>query len=211
MKILRPLWLLCIAVGAVAQPAPTFEDGKGFFSYKQPIAAETLPDKRLKLVYFFQYDCDICLKGDDYLKQYAARYPHKVVLERYPYFPQGRLFTAKMHATFVELGRAELSDLYLFDSVGRKGAASLISSEAAVEKWLSHHQVDVEAFKRLFVSEQVAQRVEEYMAIYSKFRPILAPFLSINGRYILTESTLYNDDYTYAVLDFLYEQAQNGE
>lgn len=208
MKKYVALFLLWSA-GVVA--APVFEDGKGFFSYKQPLMEEPLPDKRLKLVYFFQYDCEACLRGDDYIKLYAERYPHKVQLERYPYFPQGKAFTAKMHATFIEMGRADLSELYLFDSQGRKGEASLMSSEQAVEKWLNAHNLDVAAFKKQFVSEQVKQRVQEYMAVNEKYRPPFAPFLSINGKYVLTDSTLYNDDYTYAVLDFLYEKVQKEE
>lgn len=29
------------------------------------------------------------------------------------------------------------------------------------------------------------------------------PYVIINGKYVLTASTLYNDDYSFAVLDFL--------
>lgn len=51
----------------------------------------------------------------------------------------------------------------------------------------------------------------EYTAIYQKYRPIAAPFVSINGKYVLLQSTLYNDDYTYAVLDHLYENRHNPD
>lgn len=34
------------------------------------------------------------------------------------------------------------------------------------------------------------------------------PYVIINGKYVLTASTLYNDDYSFAVLDFLIHQIQ---
>lgn len=188
---------------------PLFRDGKGFFTYKR--AFEDKVNGKLKLVSFFHYGCEPCVAADDYLKLYAERYPDKVVLERYPYFNEGKTFTARMHATFSEYGRPELSALYLFDSAGRKGEASLVDNEAAVEKWLVNHNVELHAFKALFNSEKVSQKVQEYIQISKKYVPPVSPFVSINGKYVLVQSTLYNDDYTYAVLDFLYEKEQENK
>lgn len=208
-------WLYTLIACGLSLPAlsyaetaakPLFHDGKGFFTYKKPLNEELAEDGKLKLVYFFHYDCAACVAGDDYLKMYASLHPEKVVLERYPFFNEGKTFTARMYATFLALGRQDLSDLYLFDSADKKGDASLVNSERAVEKWLSAHDVDIHAFKTLFNSDVVKQQVQEFVAISKKYHPPLAPFVSINGKYVLTHSTLYNDDYTYAVLDFLYDQ-----
>lgn len=215
-KYLLSLLLACCSLTAFAdekgkEKEPLFKDGKGFFTYKQPLV-ETLPaDNKLKLVYFFHYDCALCVNGDDYLKFYAERNPDKVVLERYPFFKDGKTFTARMHATFLEYGRPDLSDLYLFESEGKKGDASLVENEQAVERWLKNHGVDLAAFKALFASEKVKQKLQEYIEVSKKYRPPVAPFVSINGKYVLTQNTLYNDDYTYAVLDFLHEKEKKGE
>lgn len=194
-----------------AEKKPQFSDGKGYFMYKQPREEQALADGKLRLLSFFYYDCAACVTADDYLRLYAERNPDKVVLERYPYFNEGKTFTARLHAAFVEFGRADLSDLYLFDSEGRKGDASLVANEAAVEKWLVNHGVDIQAFKQLYASDKVRKRVDEYVEVSRKYVPSTAPFVSINGKYVLTQHTLYNDDYTYAVLDFLYEKERAAQ
>lgn len=198
-------------VAEVQQSAPLFYDGKGFYSYKKPVEEEKSAENKLNVVTFFDYDCAACVTADDYLKLYAERNPDKINLVRIPYFNGGKTFVARMHAAFIEFGRPELSDLYLFESEGRKGDASLVSNDSAVERWLENHQIDVKQFKSVFMSEAVKKRVEGYTEMYRKYRPITAPFVSINGKYVLVRNTLYNDDYTYAVLDHLYEHQNNPE
>lgn len=196
---------------SILSQAPLFYDGKGFFTYNSPINEEKLPDGKLKVVYFFDYECASCISADDYLKEYARRNPEKIELVRYPYFNKGRIFVARLHAAFEILGKSELSALYMFESEGKKGNASLVHNEQAIEKWLKQHDVDLVVLKTLLNSGLVKEKVAEYTAIYQKYRPIVAPFVSINGKYVLLQSTLYNDDYTYAVLDHLYENRHNPD
>lgn len=204
-------WSLVAFAEEKAKSEPLFKDGKGFFSYKIPLNEPLPADHKLKVVYFFHYDCTNCVAADDYLKMYAKYNASKVELERYPMFNEGKLFSAKMHATFLEYGRPDLSDLYLFESAGRKSETSLVSNERAIEKWLLDHGVDIVRFKRLYHSPNVQKKVDEYTEINKKYGPPFAPFAGINGKYVLTYKTLYNDDYTYAVLDFLHEKEKNGE
>lgn len=211
LSLLLAGWSLMVVAEEKVKSEPLFKDGKGFFSYKTPLNEPLPADHKLKVVYFFHYDCENCVAADDYLKMYAERNPDKVELERYPLFNEGKLFSAKMHATFLEYGRSDLSDLYLFESAGRKNDTSLVSNEKAIEKWLQSHGVDIAQFKQLFNSSTVKKKVDEYVEISKKYTPPFAPFVSINGKYVLTYKTLYNDDYTYAVLDFLHEKEKNGE
>lgn len=194
-----------------SEQAPLFYDGKGFYTYKKPVDETPSLDKKLMLVSFFDYDCAVCVVADDYLRLYAERNPDKVELQRIPYFNSGKTFVARMHATFVELGRPELSDLYLFESDGRKGERSLVGNEEAIERWLENHNVDIAHFKALFASDVVKNKATEYAEMYRKYRPIAVPFVSVNGKFVLVRNTLYNDDYTYAVLDHLYENQDNPE
>lgn len=214
MKFKQLFLLLVVALNSklwANETAPLFYDGKGFFTYRQAVDEEILPNGKLKVVSFFDYDCASCVIADDYLKQYAKYHPEKIELVRYPYFKNGKIFVARLHAAFEVLGRPELSDLYLFESEGKKGEASLVESEKAIEKWLDRHQVDIASFKQLLRSEQVKAKLDEYTEYYRKYRPITAPFVSINGKYVLVNSTLFNDDYTYAVLDHLFDNQNNPE
>ncbi|MDO4698028.1 MAG: thiol:disulfide interchange protein DsbA/DsbL [Pasteurellaceae bacterium] len=190
------------------QNEPLFKDGKGYYSYKQPLDI-ALPDNKILIQYFYQYGCNVCLKGDDYLKAYAERNADKVVLQRAPAFEKGNVFTAQMQATFVEYGRPELADKYLFDSADTHPARKLINDNEAIKRWLTQNQVDIDRFHQLFASEKIHQQVEKAHAFYQIYAPPLAPIAVLNGKYILIHNTLYNDDYTYAVLDFLVDKLHN--
>lgn len=194
-----------------AEKKPQFSDGKGYFIFLKDMQEPLLENGKLRLRSFFSFDCAACVSANDYIVEYAKRHPEKVEIERYPAILNGNYFTAKMHATFLEIGRPELSEIYLFDSEGRKGESSLMTNEAAVEKWLREHDVDVARFKQTYISPAVLKRVEEYDALNKKYAVIVSPFLGVNGKYILTQNTLYNDDYTYAVLDFLYEKERAAQ
>lgn len=214
MKFKQLFLLLVVALNSklwANETAPLFYDGKGFFTYRQAVDEEILPNGKLKVVSFFDYDCASCVAADDNLKLYAKHNSEKIELVRYPYFKNGKIFVARLHAAFEVLGRPELSDLYLFESEGKKGETSLTENEAAIEKWLEQHQVDVASFRQLLNSDQVKTKLDEYAQLYRKYKPITAPFVSINGKYVLISSTLFNDDYTFAVLDHLFDNQNNPE
>lgn len=205
------LFMLCLSAMSMAQPtetAPQFADGNGYYSYKKPLTLP-LPEEKILIHYFYQYDCEICLKGDDYLKAYAAHHPDKVVLTRSPSFANNSEFTARMHAALTEYGRPDLSDKYLFDSVGRKGKQHLVNDNDAIARWLRQNGIDPNSFHDLFTSDQVKQRMAQDRAIYQAYSPPVTPMAVLNGKYILVQDTLYNDDYTYAVLDFLVDKLQH--
>lgn len=191
--------------GKNLQTEPLFKDGKGYYSYKQPIKVE-VPKGKVKIHYFYRYGCEVCLNADDYLKLYAARHSDKVELIRVPAFEKGDPFTAQMNATFAAYGGPELSDKFLFDSAGRKGEQSLVENNNAIKRWLAQNSVDIDAFYQLFLSEKVKQQVEQDRSQFRQFSPPITPMAVLNGKYLLIHNTLYNDDYTYAVLDFLVEK-----
>ena len=193
------------------QVEPLFRDGKGYYSYKKPVEVELPKDGKILIQYFFKYDCEVCLNGDDYLKQYTERNKDKVILNRSPAFDKGEAFTAQMHSSFEALKRNDLSDLYLFDSAGRKEAASLVKNNEEILKWLTAKGIEPKAFYRLFDSDSVKQKVNQELALFKKYSPPFTPIAILNGKYLLLQNTLYNDDYTYGVLDFLVEKLQQEQ
>lgn len=188
---------------------PVFKDGQGFYSYKKPLDLELPKDGKVLIQYFYQYGCEICLNADDYLKAYANRNADKVVLQRSPSFLGGSEFTAKMNAAFTTYGRKELSDKYLFDSADKLVRTSLIEDNEAIKNWLVKNDVNIPEFYQVFSSPEIEQNVVQDRDLYQKYySPPRSPMAVLNGKYILISDTLYNDDYTYAVLDFLVDKLQ---
>lgn len=192
------------------QNAPLFKDGKGYYTYKQPVDI-SLPKGKVVIHYFYRYGCEICVNADDYLKQYARLHPESVELVRLPAFDKGNPFAVQMNAAFTEYGRPELSDKFLFESAGRKGEQSLVANNNAIVQWLKQNSVDVPQFYQIFLSEKVKQQVEQAQSLFAKFSPPVTPIAVLNGKYLLVQNTLYNDDYTYAVLDFLVDKLQQEQ
>lgn len=192
------------------QNEPLFKDGKGYYSYKKAVNVP-LPEGKVLIQYFYQYDCAICLSADDHLKQYAERHKDKVVLQRSPAFVKNSDFTAKMNATFQAYGHPELSDKYLFDSASSKKNQNLVTNDEAIKRWLVANGVDLYQFHQLFSSPDIKAQVEKALALYRTYSPPITPIAVLNGKYILIRNTLYNDDYTYAVLDFLVEKLEQEQ
>ena len=56
---------------------------------------------------------------------------------------------------------------------------------------------------RAAYSPKVRQDITEAIALTEEYGVFTYPYVIIGGKYVLTASTLYNDDYAIAVLDFL--------
>lgn len=214
-KFAKLLIFLTASLGAFSSYAnteePLFKDGKGFYSYTHPLNVELPKDGKVLIQYFYRYGCKVCLNADDYLKAYAERNSDKVVLQRNVGFYKGNAFSAKMDAAFQLIGKPELSDLFLFDSADQKDEVSLVKQDKVITAWLKRHRIDPKEFETVFKSDEAKQKMEENLALYRKYMPPRDPIAIINGKYILIQNTLYNDDYTFAVLDFLVNKLQNEQ
>ncbi|MCK3655861.1 hypothetical protein A4G19_08845 [Pasteurellaceae bacterium Macca] len=184
---------------------PLFKDGKGYYSYVKPLNLPPLANNKVQLQYFYHYGCEVCLTALDTLKAYAKRHSEQVALTISPSFEKGSTYTSQMNATFEAAGKPELSELFLFDSTYQnKEKNHLVKNNQAIIRWLEEHNVNTKEFYRLFTSEKVRKQVEEDHKRYQQYlSPPFSPYLAINGKYILVKNTLFNDDYTFAVLDFL--------
>lgn len=203
------LVVLSSAVLAETSSEPLFKDGKGYYSYKSPLNVTLPQDGKILITYFYQYGCQVCLDGDDYLKQYVSRHSDKVVLERIAVPSDESKISMGLNAIFEVLGRPELSDLYLFDSAYRK--EQLIKDNKAIEKWLTTHQVSLKEVEDIRQSLAYKQKLMETRRIIHHYSPSFIPMAVLNGKYVLVKNTLYNDDYTFAVLDFLVDKLQKEQ
>lgn len=63
----------------------------------------------------------------------------------------------------------------------------------------------------MFHSDEVKTRMKQQQILFNKYNPPYVPIAVLNGKYILLQNTLYNDDYTYGVLDFLVNKLQQEQ
>ncbi|MDO4626896.1 MAG: thiol:disulfide interchange protein DsbA/DsbL [Pasteurellaceae bacterium] len=190
---------------SIAQPE--FMDGKDYFSYSTSINESPRSDKKIVVKSFFDYDCRTCVNTRDILAVYGQINAGKVVIEDYPVATDETPFTAQVYYTLAQMKQDDLSDALLFETSDPKRYQQLSQYEKLLE-WLDMQGVDTNVFDQIYHSEKIKNQVDDAVAQTEKYGVFTYPFVVIDGTYALTESTLYNDDYTFAVLDALVKKIQ---
>ncbi|WP_052122402.1 thioredoxin domain-containing protein [Chelonobacter oris] len=178
-----------------------FEDGKDYFSYTIPIKSNPI-DNRIEIKLFFTYECAYCLTAFDNLSLYQRLHDEQIRLILQPIAADEALFGPNVYYSLLNLDRAGLAELLLFDSAEQQGKASLVEGENLYH-WLISHNVALDQFLMQLKSQAIAAKAKEAVDLTEKYGVFTSPFVVIDGQYVLTSSTLYNDDYTFAVMDFL--------
>lgn len=179
-----------------------FEDGRDYFSYQEPVEHRLRADHKIRIQFFFDYDCRVCTVAQDILQLYGQMRPNKVALEQYPVATAESEFSARVFYTLKDLNAPELSDLLLFETADKARFAEL-ASEQKMQKWAEEQKLDKQQFGQTFHSAKVNEEVESAIELTEEYGVFTYPYVVIGGKYVLTASTLYNDDYSIAVLDFL--------
>lgn len=179
-----------------------FEDGRDYFSYQEPIGLSSHRDKKIRIQFFFDYDCRVCSSAQDILELYSQMRPAKISLEQYPVATTESQFSAKIFYTLRALKADELSNVLLFETAEKSRYAE-IASPAKILKWAEEQGFDKQAFTQAENSADVKEKVKESIALTEEYGVFTYPYVVIGGKYVLTASTLYNDDYSVAVLDYL--------
>ncbi|MBN6078364.1 thiol:disulfide interchange protein DsbA/DsbL [Aggregatibacter actinomycetemcomitans] len=184
------------------EESPEFEDGKDYFSYEYPIAMPARNDHRVIIQFFFDYDCRVCSSAQDILELYTQINRDRVVLEEFPVATNKARFTAGVFFSLQALNAEHLSSALLFETSERQRYIKLSRIENLVH-WLQKQGIDRDSFLEMYHSDQIHQQVNDAVLMTEEYGVFTFPYVIINGKYVLTASTLYNDDYALAVLDFL--------
>lgn len=179
-----------------------FEDGRDYFSYQEPIDQPLRADKKIRLQFFFDYDCRVCSSAQDILELYVQMRPSKVVLEQYPVATAESQFSARVFYTLKALDAPELSNLLLFET-SEKLRFGELSKGNNIQQWAEEQGIDKQAFHQAASSDVVKEHIQDAIELTEEYGVFTYPYVVIGGKYVLTASTLYNDDYSIAVLDFL--------
>ena len=186
----------------IVQNEAEFQDGRDYFSYTIPIKNTTDTENKIKLLSFFDYDCRVCINTQDILTLYSQINPNSVIVEEYPVATPKTLFSARVYYSLKQMQHEDLSDLLLFETADATRYREISKYENLLA-WLKQQNVDIQRFNEVYNSKETAQKIEQAILLTEKYGVFTYPFVVIEGQYVLTNSTLYNDDYTFAVLDFL--------
>lgn len=179
-----------------------FEDGRDYFSYQEPVGQPLRADKKIRIQFFFDYDCRVCSSAQDILELYSQMRPNKIALEQYPVATAESQFSAKVFYTLKALKADELSSALLFETAEKSRYAEL-ASQAKILKWAEEQGFDKQVFISTENSAGVKDKVKDAIELTEEYGVFTYPYVVIGGKYVLTASTLYNDDYSVAVLDYL--------
>lgn len=179
-----------------------FQDGRDYFSYRSPIKIDRHNDERILIQSFFDYDCRVCVNTQDILAIYSQINSNSVVVEEYPVATKETPFSARVYYSLRQMGHQDISDSLLFETVDSKRYRELAKYDNLL-KWLKEQQVDAKHFDLIYRSDDINKKLSEAIYRTENYGVFTYPFVVIEGKYVLTNSTLYNDDYTFAVLDFL--------
>ena len=182
-----------------------FEDGRDYFSYLEPIPELAQEDGKMLIQFFFDYDCRICSSALDILELYSQINRDKVLLREYPVATAKDQFSANVFFTLQQMNAEQSSAALLFETA-QKQRYSELSRLDNLRQWLKQQDIDDNEFMRLYYSLAVKLKVKQAIDKTEEYGVFTFPYVIINGKYVLTASTLYNDEYSFAVLDFLINQ-----
>ena len=179
-----------------------FEDGRDYFSYQEPIEQAKRNDRKIPIQFFFDYDCRVCSSAQDILQLYSQIRPNKVALEEHPVATNEAKFSATIFYTLQRLKVGELSDTLLFET-SEKARYTELSTLDKMREWVVSQGISKAEFNKVVHSKEVKEDVSNAIYLTEEYGVFTFPYVVIGGKYVLTASTLYNDDYGVAVLDFL--------
>ncbi len=179
-----------------------FEDGRDYFSYQEPIEQAKRNDRKIPIQFFFDYDCRVCSSAQDILQLYSQIRPNKVALEEHPVATNEAKFSATIFYTLQRLKVGELSDVLLFET-SEKARYTELSTLDKMREWVVSQGISKAEFNKIVHSKEVKEDVSNAIYLTEEYGVFTFPYVVVGGKYVLTASTLYNDDYGVAVLDFL--------
>ncbi len=198
-----------------AEEQRTFQEGKDYFAYSQPILLDpqveqnsTTDEPPVQILFFFDYDCRNCINVQDFFALYQ-QLGDNIIVEEYPVAVDGSEFSAKVYYSLQRMNHSDIADLLLFETADVQNYRRF-SQFPQLLKWLETQKIDTALFTDIYNSQDIAMKVKQAKMRTERFGVFTFPFVVIDGRFVLTNSTLYNDDYSFAVLDFLVKKIRTS-
>ena len=114
----------------------------------------------------------------------------------------GTVRDAAKQLGLISLKVGELSDTLLFET-SEKARYTELSSLDKMREWIVSQGINKAEFNKVVHSAEVKEDVNNAINLTEEYGVFTFPYVVVGGKYVLTASTLYNDDYGVAVLDFL--------
>lgn len=108
------------------------------------------------------------------------------------------------------LSASELSNVLLFET-SEKSRYTELSTANKIQQWAEEQGLDKQLFIQTENSQSVKEQIQNAIELTEEYGVFTYPYVVIGGKYVLTASTLYNDDYSVAVLDFLVNKIEQEQ
>ena len=125
-----------------------------------------------------------------------------MALDEYSVATNKAKFSATIFYTLQRLKVGELSDTLLFET-SEKAHYTELSTLDKMREWVVSQGMSKAEFNKVVHSKEVKEDVSNAIYLTGEYGVFTFPDVLVGGKYVLIASTLYNDDYGVAVLDFL--------
>lgn len=191
-----------------SEPSYSFTTGNDFFTYEKPFPSDKgSSGHEINMELFFAYDCATCLTALDSLHVYQKQHKN-IHIKLQPVAVEKQTFSADIYYSLLALGREDLAEKLIFDSTGYENKKLTLVDEKNFGRWLTKNDISSTKFIAALNLNTVQQKVNDSIQRTAKYGVYTVQFLVIDGQYVLTKQTLFNDDYTYAVLNFLIDKIE---
>ena len=101
--------------------------------------------------------------------------------------------------------------MFLLFETSEKSRYAELSATNKIQQWAEEQALDKQLFIQAENSERVKEQIQDAIELTEEYGVFTYPYVVIGGKYVLTASTLYNDDYSVAVLDFLVNKIEQEQ
>ena len=144
---------------------------------------------KVEVIEFFWYGCPHCYALEPVLEPWTKKLPKEVVFKRVPaVFNEQWGVAARVFYSLEAINELERVHRALFDAVHKDNLR--ITDESAVAGWLGKHGVDAEKFKAAYRSFTVETKLKQAMQMTRAYRFDGVPALAVQGRYVMTASSI---------------------
>jgi thiol:disulfide interchange protein DsbA len=183
-----------------------FDEGIEYrlLSNQPPVAG----DKPIEVTEFFWYGCPHCFQFEPYIKKWLETKPDGVKFVKVPAtFNKPAKFHAYVFYALDLMGEADRTTDIIFEAMHKQG--NRLADQAAVEKLLAQHNVNIDNFRKAMKSFNVDSKVKRATDQFRKYGLRGVPSMAVSGRFVSNEVKNYQE--LISVTDHMIELAREEQ
>lgn len=184
-------------------------EGRDWKAVSIPGAPDSDTDE-IEVLEFFSYGCPHCGDLNPLIEDWKARLPSDVSFERVPVtFGRAAWETlARVYFALDFAGELDRLDQSVFDAVTKE--RKNLYTEKNLLKWVAAHDVDPDAFAKLFNSFAVEAALARANTLAARFGVDAVPMIIVDGRYVVVGESAKTKADLLSIADALIEKARQA-